>query len=186
MPRRTLALFAISTCFLQAQEFRSTLTGKITDPSGASVAGANVVAIKSDTNSKYQTLTNAEGLYTLPLLTPGAYELTADASGFKKYVQSGIQIGSDTRSSTATPRFGASTPSNSAVRRCCRTSAISAGSTLRAVTPSIPGHGSRPPTQPPRRRSADRSRNSCWDFLPAANTISMPNPKTTPGTTRFS
>src|SRR5580704_14626786 len=97
MPRRTLLLLALFAFFLNAQEFRSTLTGKVTDSSGASVVGATIAATESSTNSKFGTVTNAEGLYTIPLLPPGAYSLTADASGFKRYVQSGIQIGSDTR-----------------------------------------------------------------------------------------
>jgi len=101
MLRRTIPFLPALALFLPvlatAQEFRSTLSGKVTDPSGASVAKAEIVVVKSDTNSKSQTSTNAEGLYTLPLLTPGTYELTAEAPGFKKYVQSGIQIGSNTR-----------------------------------------------------------------------------------------
>jgi hypothetical protein len=100
MPCRIFALFAILSvfiCLVPAQEFRSTLTGKVTDPSGAAVPGVTIIAVKSDTNSKYQTVTNNEGLYTIPLLLPGSYELTAEAAGFKRYDQKGIEIGSDTR-----------------------------------------------------------------------------------------
>src|SRR5581483_8220974 len=97
MFRRLLLLISACANLVVAQEFRSTLTGKITDPSGAVVPNARVTATKSDTNSQFQTLSNQDGLYTLPFLPPGPYGLTAEASGFKKYVQSGIQIGSDTR-----------------------------------------------------------------------------------------
>ena len=97
MPRRIFAFLILIAGLLMAQEFRSTLTGRVTDPSGAVVAHASVAAIKSDTNSRFETVTNAEGLYTLPFLPPGPYSLTAEAPGFKKSVQSGIQIGSDTR-----------------------------------------------------------------------------------------
>ena len=97
MPRRILGLASLFICFCGAQEFRSTLTGKVTDPSGAVVPNVQVTATKSDTNSRFQTTTNTDGLYTIPFLPPGAYELTAETTGFKKYVQSGIQIGSDTR-----------------------------------------------------------------------------------------
>ena len=69
----------------------------MTDPSGAVVPNAKVAAIKADTNSRSETVTNADGLYTIPILAPGPYTVTADAAGFKKFVQQGIQIGTDTR-----------------------------------------------------------------------------------------
>ncbi len=102
MPSRKYTFFALFAALILpvgtfAQEFRGTLTGKVTDPSGASVAKAAVVVIKSDTNSKFETVTNTEGLYTFPLLTPGSYQLTVESGGFKKYSQTGIQVGSDTR-----------------------------------------------------------------------------------------
>lgn len=97
MSRRTLILAAFFVCLCTAQEFRSTVSGKVTDPSGAIVPNAKVIATKSDTNSRFETVTNTDGLYTLPFLPPGPYELAAEAQGFKRYVQSGIQIGSNTR-----------------------------------------------------------------------------------------
>ncbi|MBZ5624003.1 MAG: carboxypeptidase-like regulatory domain-containing protein [Acidobacteriia bacterium] len=97
MPRRTLILAIVFACLCGAQEFRSTLTGKVTDPSGAVVPNVKVVATKSDTNSHFETVSNADGLYTLPFLPPGPYSLSAEAGGFKRFVQSGIQIGSNTR-----------------------------------------------------------------------------------------
>ncbi|HWB82507.1 MAG TPA: carboxypeptidase regulatory-like domain-containing protein [Bryobacteraceae bacterium] len=80
-----------------AQEFRSTLTGRVTDPSGAAVPNANVAAIKTDTNSRFETKSNADGLYTLPLLPPGPYEISAEAPGFKSYAQSGINLSANQR-----------------------------------------------------------------------------------------
>jgi len=103
MPRRILVPVLLFVCLCAAQEFRSTLTGKVTDPSGAVVVNVKVTAIKSDTNSRFETVTNSDGLYTIPFLPPGPYSVTAEASGFKKYLQSGIQIGSDTRVSQDIP-----------------------------------------------------------------------------------
>ena len=97
MPPRILLLAAIFSCLAAAQEFRSTISGRVTDPSGAVVANVKVTAIKADTNSRFETVSNGDGLYTIPFLAPGPYTLTAEVSGFKKYVQSGLQIGSDTR-----------------------------------------------------------------------------------------
>src|SRR5580658_1188999 len=94
---RLAALSVAFACLLSAQEFRSTLTGRVTDPSGAVVTGAKIAAIEQDTNTRYETVTNSDGLYTFPLLLQGTYELTAEVKGFKKYLQTGIVIGTDTR-----------------------------------------------------------------------------------------
>src|SRR5215469_4350206 len=94
---RLAALCAVFACLLSAQEFRSTLTGRVTDPSGAVVAGARVAAIEQATNTRYDTVSNSDGFYTFPLLLQGTYRLTAEVKGFKKYLQTGIVIGTDVR-----------------------------------------------------------------------------------------
>jgi hypothetical protein len=94
---RLIALFVGFGCLLSAQEFRSTLTGRVTDPSGAVVAGAKITAIEQNTNTRYETVASTDGLYAFPLLLQGTYQLTAEVKGFKKYAQSGIVIGTDVR-----------------------------------------------------------------------------------------
>jgi hypothetical protein len=94
---RFLTCFVVFACLLSAQEFRSTLTGRVTDSSGGIVPGAKVTALEESTNTRYDTVTNADGLYTFPLLLQGTYTLTAEVKGFKKYLQKGIVIGTDTR-----------------------------------------------------------------------------------------
>ncbi|MBV8834149.1 MAG: carboxypeptidase regulatory-like domain-containing protein [Acidobacteriaceae bacterium] len=94
---RRIAIILAFACALQAQEFRSTLTVKATDPSSAAVPNATVVAIKSDTNARFPTVSGADGTYTIPFLPPGPYGLTAEAKGFKKYEQSGIHVASDVK-----------------------------------------------------------------------------------------
>ncbi len=89
-----LAIFSFS---LGAQEFRSTLAGRIVDPTGAVVVGAKVAATEMTTNSRYETTTNGEGLYNFPLLLPGRYELTAESTGFERYSQQGIVINADSK-----------------------------------------------------------------------------------------
>jgi hypothetical protein len=91
-------LFAIVAGFaLNAQEFRGTLTGRVTDPSGLPVPNAKVVVIKTDTNTRTETVTGQDGNYTAPFLAPGPYEVSAEASGFKKVVRGGIEIGTNER-----------------------------------------------------------------------------------------
>ena len=48
----TLVLVTMTATFLSAQEFRSTIMGRVTDPSGAGVPNAKVAAIKTDTNTR--------------------------------------------------------------------------------------------------------------------------------------
>ena len=71
MFRRLLMLVIACGCLLEAQEYRSTLTGRITDPSGLAVPNAKVTAIKKDTNTLFPTVSGPEGFYTIPLLPPG-------------------------------------------------------------------------------------------------------------------
>jgi hypothetical protein len=97
MLRRALLTFLAFSCLMPAQEFRSTLTGRITDPSGSAVPNVKVIATHIATNSQFPTVSGTEGLYTIPLLQPGVYQLTAEASGFKKYVRTGIELASNVR-----------------------------------------------------------------------------------------
>lgn len=77
---------------LTAQEFRATLVGRISDPSGAAVAGARVIAIQKDTNARYETLSTATGDYTMPFLPPGPYRVEVERQGFRKFVRDGVVL----------------------------------------------------------------------------------------------
>ncbi len=82
---------------LLAQEFRSNLSGRVTDASGAAIPGAKVEVVESATGARSTVNSGAEGDYVLPFLSPGAYVLSVEAQGFKKYRQEGIQIGTNVR-----------------------------------------------------------------------------------------
>ena len=69
-----------------AQEAGASLTGKITDPSGAAVVNATVTARDVDRGAIFRTQTNEEGVYNLPTLPIGQYELRVEASGFQTAV----------------------------------------------------------------------------------------------------
>jgi hypothetical protein len=92
----TLMLFSATAW---SQEFRSTLAGRITDSQGLVIPHAKVVVTQSDTGTKYETVTGTEGQYTAPFLQPGLYTVTAEASGFKRYVRQGLQISTNERMS---------------------------------------------------------------------------------------
>src|SRR5208282_5394631 len=59
------------------------LTGTVTDPSGASIAGASVTATNLGTGQTRDTTTDSGGSYKLSLLPPGNYSVKFSASGFK-------------------------------------------------------------------------------------------------------
>jgi hypothetical protein len=75
-----------------AQEFRATLTGQVTDPTGAVVAKAKVTAINNDTGSTYTDVTSKAGVYYIPYVVPGTYKVKVEAEGFKTAVQDNVLL----------------------------------------------------------------------------------------------
>ncbi len=86
-----LALIAMSSVAL-AQRDLGTITGTITDASGAAVPNAKITITENATGVSYETVSNATGTYTRPALTPGTYTVTASAAGFQKSQQGGIIV----------------------------------------------------------------------------------------------
>lgn len=80
---------------LEAQEFRAGLTGRVTDATQAAVANVVVQARNVETNETHSATSDAAGLYTIPLLRPGNYTLSAEAPGFKKFNRENVilQVG---------------------------------------------------------------------------------------------
>src|SRR5712664_3218725 len=64
-----------------------TLTGTITDASGAVIPNVKVTATGSAANERRQTVTNQAGEYTLPFLPPGEYRIEFSVEGFTTVVQ---------------------------------------------------------------------------------------------------
>ncbi|MBV9759568.1 MAG: carboxypeptidase regulatory-like domain-containing protein [Acidobacteriaceae bacterium] len=75
-----------------AQEFRSTLSGHVTDPSGAAVPGAAVRAVNTASQQTYSATTTGSGDYLIPYVLPGTYKVSAAASGFKEQVNQGVVL----------------------------------------------------------------------------------------------
>src|ERR1700678_4555372 len=83
-----LAVFAVTLTFTPAsvaQVVSATLTGTVTDSSGAVVPGAVVTATETNTGVSRTTQTRAEGVYSLPFLNPGTYRVDVDKEGFKRF-----------------------------------------------------------------------------------------------------
>ncbi len=79
--------FAALTASAWSQSFTAALRGTVTDATGAAVPGAKVVVTEAERNVAHPTVTDASGRYSLSALPPGGYDLTVEASGFRKFVQ---------------------------------------------------------------------------------------------------
>ena len=86
--------FASALCNVAAfaQIGTSTLTGRVTDPTGAVVAKVVVTVVQTSTNFTSHTLTNEEGLYRVLSLQPGMYRVTFESPGFKKSVRDSVEL----------------------------------------------------------------------------------------------
>jgi len=86
-----LALFQL-TSFLNGQAVSGSLTGVITDSSGAAVRGASVDVVSQDTGVHYQTKTNEAGYFNVLNLIAGTYSLDISASGFRSITRSDVHL----------------------------------------------------------------------------------------------
>src|SRR5438445_11944104 len=84
-----LATFPV-TAFTQTD--RGTLTGTVSDPSGAVIPGVSIEAKNIQTGATYQAGSSETGNYTLAQLPAGTYELSATLPGFKRFVREGIIV----------------------------------------------------------------------------------------------
>ena len=90
MARNRFVVYLVGVCLIGisgldislAQTVTGSITGQVTDPSGALVSGANVIAENVATAVKTTATTNAAGLYTIRFLPIGTYKVTVEAKGF--------------------------------------------------------------------------------------------------------
>ena len=85
-------LLAAFAALVGAQEFRGTITGKITDPNGAIIPGATVVIKNVETNIEATLRTNDEGVYVAPLLNPGKYSVAVTGTGFRRSLREQVAL----------------------------------------------------------------------------------------------
>jgi len=87
------ALFALQVAAPEARaQFRAGIQGVVKDPSGLPVPGAKVTLTSQETKVRRTATTNAEGVYAIPSLAPGRYELSVEKEGFSKKVLSDVRI----------------------------------------------------------------------------------------------
>lgn len=90
--RRFAAGLLLLAALAPAQEFRGTILGQITDPTGAAVPGAQVEVLNADTGTSFKATSNQAGNYQVPFLLPGNYKVAVECAGFKKVEREGIRV----------------------------------------------------------------------------------------------
>ncbi len=75
-----------------AQTMGGSITGLISDPNGAAVAGAKVTATNTATGNQVSVDSTQAGIYAIPLLPAGPYTVTVKQTGFKTFVREGIEV----------------------------------------------------------------------------------------------
>ena len=76
----------------RAQLDTGSISGIVTDPSGAVVPGAQVMATESSTGTKYTTVSSSTGYYVIPSVRTGNYTVEVSANGFKTAVYADVAV----------------------------------------------------------------------------------------------
>ncbi|MGH9859170.1 MAG: carboxypeptidase-like regulatory domain-containing protein, partial [Candidatus Acidiferrales bacterium] len=87
-----LALFSLLALPCIAQELSGRIEGSVTDPQGAVIPGASVVATHVDTNIEYRATTNEVGRFTIPNARLGRYRVAVESQGFKRAIVTGVTV----------------------------------------------------------------------------------------------
>lgn len=93
--KTALICIALSLCpvFVRAQIANTTsLVGTVSDASGAVVPNSTVTAMETHTGVTSTALTNSQGYYSIKLLSPGTYNITAESNGYKTVTQHGVDL----------------------------------------------------------------------------------------------
>src|SRR5262249_33123306 len=91
MLKKSIVLLGLCT-LAWGQTPTGQITGRVSDPSGAVIAGASVVLTNPATNLQRDTTSNIDGLFNIPALPPGIYNLQVEAKGFPKQVRERIEL----------------------------------------------------------------------------------------------
>jgi len=99
LPRILKRLYLIAPLGTPALAQTAELSGLISDPSGLALPGETVSVRSTQTGATRQVVPNQQGLYSVPALPPGSYDMTIKATGFKSVHQNGILLEVDQRAS---------------------------------------------------------------------------------------
>src|SRR5437879_13271265 len=87
-----LGAVALASGLVFGQEFSATMSGVVHDAAGGLVPGVSVTAKHTESGLTRTVITNETGSYRMPALSVGAYEVTAELSGFKQQVRRGVTL----------------------------------------------------------------------------------------------
>ncbi len=96
-----LAILALFSIWAFGQAETGSVTGTIRDASGAVVSGAKVTVVGNNTGLTRDTTSNSSGIFTIPSLQPGPYQVTIEAAGFQKVSQA-VQVAVGAQSDVST------------------------------------------------------------------------------------
>ena len=82
----------LNAALLFSQAFTGSISGIVTDGSGAVLPGAAISVTDISKNSTVRTVTNETGFYVISGLTPGVYRVTAEKQGFRTYVLESLPL----------------------------------------------------------------------------------------------
>src|ERR1044071_3330797 len=89
-----VASVAVCVCLsgvvLRGQQETASITGQITDPSGAAIAGAHVTIKNQASGAAFVSISDGDGFYRAPQLRPAVYSISATASGFSTTVREDV------------------------------------------------------------------------------------------------
>src|SRR5437879_1474752 len=87
-----LLSFLLLVLSAAAQVQNGQFSGTVADPTGAAIANAKVTATNTATNYSQTTTSNSSGAFTIKELSPGLYNLTVVAAGFREFSNKGVTI----------------------------------------------------------------------------------------------
>src|SRR5690349_9325741 len=82
----------LSSAAASGQSANGTITGLVTDMTGAVVAGAKISFHNPDTGSMYASTSTGTGNYTVPQLPTGTYDLQVSDEGFRQFERKGLAV----------------------------------------------------------------------------------------------
>jgi hypothetical protein len=94
-----ILIFLLFSSFALGQTEKGSIVGNVVDPSGNAIANATVTVTNLGNKTSQTFTTNQEGIYNVPFLTPGNYEVAVSAEGFSKTIVSDISVNVGSRES---------------------------------------------------------------------------------------
>ena len=98
LPVTAILLLALSSIAFGQEETAATITGRVTDSTGALVPKAVVVVTNKETGTERRVQSGDDGFFTVTPLAPGPYSIAVERDGFKRYVETLTLNAKDRRS----------------------------------------------------------------------------------------